>query len=106
MDRDLRRITRELGGSYVANPLWSVLGRLITVHPLGGAGISDDPGGVVDAFGEVRNYPNLFVVDGSMIPRAIGPNPADNPTPHNGIECAAERNPNIESIAAFECPKP
>ena len=36
----------------------------------------------------------------------IGPDPTENPTPHNGIECAAEFNPNIASIEDFTCPAP
>jgi cholesterol oxidase len=32
--------------------------------------------GVVDADGEVFGYPNLYVVDGSIVPTAIGPNPS------------------------------
>jgi cholesterol oxidase len=77
MDAELRRITAELGGQYVTNPLWSVLGRLITVHPLGGCALADDVSqGVLTPEGEVWGHPNLFVADGSVMPRAIGPNPA------------------------------
>jgi cholesterol oxidase len=77
MEKDLKRISAELGGEYVSNPLWSVLGRLITVHPLGGAAMSDDISqGVVNPMGEVWGYPGLYVADGSVIPRAIGPNPS------------------------------
>ncbi|MGE0600805.1 MAG: GMC oxidoreductase [Dehalococcoidia bacterium] len=77
METELKRITGELGGEYVTNPLWSLLGRLITVHPLGGAAISDDKGlGVLNPYGEVWGYPNLFVTDGAAIPRGIGPNPS------------------------------
>lgn len=77
MESELKKISKELGGQYVSNPMWSLLGRLITVHPLGGCGISDDRNqGVLDPFGEVWGYPNLFVTDGSAIPRGIGPNPS------------------------------
>ena len=35
----------------------------------------------------------------------VGPDPAGpGAIAHNGIECAAARNPNINSIAAFTCP--
>jgi hypothetical protein len=35
----------------------------------------------------------------------IGPNPAGpGGIAHNGIECAAAHNPNIDSIPAFTCP--
>ncbi len=77
METELKRIAKELGGTYVSNPLWSMLGRLITVHPMGGCGLSDDKSqGVIDPNGEVWGYPNLFVTDAAAIPRSIGPNPA------------------------------
>ena len=77
MEMEFRRIAKELGGVYVASPLWSLLGRLVTVHPLGGCAISDDESqGVANPFGEVWNYKNLYVADGSAIPRSLGPNPS------------------------------
>jgi cholesterol oxidase len=48
-----------------------------TAHPLGGCAMSDDPTvGVVDANGEVRGLANLFVIDGAIIPSALGVNPS------------------------------
>jgi cholesterol oxidase len=77
MEAEFRRITAQLGGTFVSNPLWSLLGRLITVHPLGGCALADDPSqGVLSPYGEVWGYPNLFVTDGAAMPRAIGPNPS------------------------------
>ena len=77
MEEELKKVSTELGGQYVSNPLWSLLGRLITVHPLGGAGISDDRElGALDPYGEVWGYKNLFVTDGAAVPRGIGPNPS------------------------------
>ena len=32
--------------------------------------------GVVDGFGRVFNYPGLYVADGSVMPGAVGANPA------------------------------
>ena len=65
---------------------------LVSVHPLGGCGMSDDPdGGPVNDRGQVyvgQNacadpcppggppvYPGLFVADGSLMPSALGVNP-------------------------------
>ena len=77
MEAEFRRITEALGGTFVTNPLWGMLGRLITVHPLGGAALADDPAaGLLSPEGEVWGYPNLYVADGAAVPRAIGPNPA------------------------------
>ncbi|MCA9826325.1 MAG: GMC family oxidoreductase, partial [Dehalococcoidia bacterium] len=39
--------------------------------------IADSPDdGVLNPMGEVWGYPNLYVADGSAVPRAIGPNPS------------------------------
>jgi cholesterol oxidase len=52
-------------------------GTVHTSHPLGGSRMSDSPStGVVDPFGEVRGHRNLFVVDGAVIPSALGVNPS------------------------------
>ena len=48
-----------------------------TSHPLGGCPMADDPrDGVVDDLGRVYNYPGLYVLDGSIVPTAIGVNPS------------------------------
>jgi cholesterol oxidase len=50
---------------------------LITVHPLGGCAMSDDPArGVVDTRGNVHGHPGLHVADGSVMPGPVGPNPS------------------------------
>jgi cholesterol oxidase len=71
-----RRISDELGADFEDNPIW-YLGRVITVHPLGGCPMGRDAGeGVVDAYGEVFGYPGLYVADGSVMPGPVGPNPS------------------------------
>ncbi|MFH0341125.1 MAG: alkaline phosphatase D family protein [Chromatiales bacterium] len=84
-------------GIYLPNPLWKPFpddfqgnvevgnlgGHLLTVHPLGGCCMGEDAAhGVVNTRGQVfRNaagaevYPNLYVLDGSIIPKPIGVNP-------------------------------
>jgi cholesterol oxidase len=76
MRRTMTTIADELGGRLVDNPLWR-LGRMITVHPLGGAPMGRHAEeGVVDSSGEVFTYPGLHVVDGAAMPGPVGPNPA------------------------------
>jgi cholesterol oxidase len=36
----------------------------------------DENEGVVDSYGEVFNYPGLFVADGAVMPGPVGPNPS------------------------------
>ncbi|MEK7405388.1 MAG: GMC family oxidoreductase [Acidobacteriota bacterium] len=77
MRSGMERIAAALGGQFLENPL-SGLNRYVTVHPVGGCPMSDnDKTGVVDArTGQVFQYPGLYIVDGSIIPTAVGPNPS------------------------------
>jgi cholesterol oxidase len=60
--------------------------KLLTAHPLGGCTLSMSPHtGVVNEYGEVWEYPNLYVADGSIIPTALAVNPS------NTIGALAER---------------
>jgi len=82
---ELLSATTALGGNRVPNPAWNKLMDydLVTVHPLGGCGMADDATkGVVDHKGQVfaessgtALHPGLFVMDGAVIPRAVGTNP-------------------------------
>ena len=56
---------------------WRRLRMLVTPHPLGGCNMAASEGaGVTTHAGEVFGHRNLFVMDGSVIPRAIGRNPS------------------------------
>ena len=56
---------------------WIVSQDLITPHPLGGCRLGTTAAdGVVAHNGEVFGYPNLFVADGAIVPKAIGLNPS------------------------------
>lgn len=76
MHQVMRELTSELGGTFVDDPLW-YLKRTITVHPLGGCPMGRDASeGVVDSFGQVFNYPGLYIADGSVMPGPTGANPS------------------------------
>ncbi len=69
-------IAEALGAKFKRNPTW-YLGRLITVHPLGGCPLgSSAEEGVVDPYGEVFGYPGFTIADGSVMPGPVGPNPS------------------------------
>jgi cholesterol oxidase len=87
LDEALGRLVGALGGSYVKNPLASVVGHQpATAHPLGGAIMgADRQCGVVDHGSRVF-YPShgggatdvhqgLYVIDGAIVPRSLGVNP-------------------------------
>ncbi|MCB9006639.1 MAG: GMC family oxidoreductase [Ardenticatenaceae bacterium] len=80
----LRRGTAVLGGTFVSNPLWSLLAArpMVTAHPLGGCPMGQAAsGGVVNHKGQVFSgeagtavHDGLYVWDGSTIPHSIGVN--------------------------------
>jgi cholesterol oxidase len=71
-----KRIAHELGARFVDDPI-SYIGRLITVHPLGGCPMGrHEKEGVVCPYGEVFGYPGLYVADGSVMPGPVGANPS------------------------------
>jgi cholesterol oxidase len=78
MEKALKELSRGIGGKYQTSVLWGwPLRKLLTAHPLGGCTMSDDKEqGVVNEYGEVWNYPNLYVSDGSIIPTALSVNPS------------------------------
>jgi cholesterol oxidase len=72
-----RRMTEATGGHLSPNVGWSTFESLLTLHPLGGCNIgATAETGVVDHLGQVFGYPNLFVVDGAIVPTPIGRNPS------------------------------
>ncbi|MEA2177025.1 MAG: cholesterol oxidase [Solirubrobacteraceae bacterium] len=78
---DLQRTAEELAAAARATPFYALeggpLGKFMTVHPLGGCPMGDDPAtSVVDDAGRVRGHPGLVVLDGSIVPTALGVNPS------------------------------
>ncbi|HEY1540460.1 MAG TPA: GMC oxidoreductase [Solirubrobacteraceae bacterium] len=97
----MRRIAGELAQAAGAGSFFALdagpLGKFITVHPLGGCPMSDDPRtGVVDEYGKVHGYDGLYVLDGSIVPTALGVNPSKT------IAALAERG--AERLAAEYAP--
>ncbi len=88
--REFERVAQGLGGEY---RFLKVFGdRMISVHPLGGCAMADDPaygvvnhkGQVFDAAGggdldprtgQARVHQGLYVIDGAMLPTSIACNP-------------------------------
>jgi cholesterol oxidase len=71
------KLAAATGGHPIVPPTWSLLHSLVTPHPLGGCGMGDTQlTGVVNHGGEVFNYKNLYVIDGAIVPEALGVNPS------------------------------
>lgn len=82
VDEKLKKATKAAKGDYVKNPTWSkIMGNdLVTVHPLGGCSMGTDFNtGVVNHKSQVFSkngvHEGLYVMDGSVLPRAVGVNP-------------------------------
>jgi cholesterol oxidase len=99
-DATLTQAAKKHGGEYLRSPLWQPFpdgltralsgpkpqGKLFSVHPLGGCpmadrvedGVVDDIGRVFDASdaaNHARVHDGLLVLDGSIVPVALGINP-------------------------------
>ncbi len=72
----MRDVAEELGARF-SDPL-EHLNRVVTVHPLGGCPMGRNSAeGVVNSHGAVFGCPpGLYVVDGSVMPGPVGPNPS------------------------------
>lgn len=83
-----KRLSAATGASEtLVPPTWERHRKLVTPHPLGGCNMGITAAdGVVDAQGRVFGYAGLYVMDGAIVPRAIGLNPSRT------IAALAERN--------------
>jgi cholesterol oxidase len=73
----VRGIANALNAEFVDNPSYDLFHQVLTAHPLGGCPMGKDKNaGVVDSYGEVFEYPGLYVMDGSIMPGPVGPNPS------------------------------
>ena len=71
------KLSKATGGEPKVPFSWTVFRNLVTPHPLGGCNMASGPGvGVVDQSGAVFGQSNLYVLDGSIVPRPIGLNPS------------------------------
>jgi cholesterol oxidase len=72
-----RKLAAATGGTPIVPFTWTKLKYLVTPHPLGGCNMGTAPeNGVVDHAGRVFGYPNLHVLDGAIVPEAVGVNPS------------------------------
>ena len=72
-----KKLAEATGGTPMISPTWTLFRDLITPHPLGGCNMANGPrDGVVDHAGRVFGQDGLYVVDGAVIPRAVGRNPS------------------------------
>jgi len=86
INENLAKATTTTKGIYLRNPIWNakLFGQpLLTVHPLGGCcmgdnaqtGVVDHKGQVFDGASATSLHPNLYVMDGSILPMSVGVNP-------------------------------
>jgi cholesterol oxidase len=93
------------GGRMTLAPNWRFLGQPNAVHNLGGCRMAErEEDGVVDREGRVFGYPGLFVLDGAIIPVAVGANPSHTiaAVAERCVEAAIRRLPGRERWRAPE----
>jgi cholesterol oxidase len=72
-----KEIMESLGGELLITEPYQEMGEVITVHPLGTCRMAvDKSDGVIDSNCQVFGNPNLYIVDGSVIPSPLGVNPS------------------------------
>lgn len=72
-----KEIVESIGGELLITEPYQERGEVVTVHPLGTCRMAEDKSdGVVDANCQVFGNPNLYIVDGSVIPSPLGVNPS------------------------------
>jgi cholesterol oxidase len=100
-----RELVSELGGRLALAPNWRFLSQPSAPHNLGGCRMGRSAAeGVVDAGGRVFGYPGLHVLDGAIIPGAVGVNPSHTiaAVAERCIEAAIRRLPGREGWTAPE----
>jgi cholesterol oxidase len=100
-----RELVTELGGRLVLAPNWRFLGQPSAPHNLGGCRMGATAAdGVVDGDGCVFGYAGLHVLDGAIIPGAVGVNPSHTiaAVAERCIEAAIRRLPGRERWTAPE----
>ena len=94
-----------LGGRPALPPNWRFFGQPNAVHNLGGCRMAEtEADGVVDPNGRVFGYPGLYVLDGAIIPVAVGANPSHTiaAVAERCVETAIRRLPGREQWRAPE----
>jgi cholesterol oxidase len=97
-----------LGGKLSVAANWRFFGQPNAVHNLGGCRMAEsDRSGVVDPDGRVFGYPGLHVLDGAIIPVAVGANPSHTiaAVAERCVEAAIRRLPGKERWRAPEAAK-
>jgi cholesterol oxidase len=103
-----RELVRALGGRLALAPNWRFLGQPNAVHNLGGCSMAEEERhGVVDPDGRVFGYPGLHVLDGAIVPEAVGANPSHTiaAVAERCVEAAIRRLPGRERWSAPEAEK-
>lgn len=76
-NRAARRIAQRIGGIPASAVTEVMLNVPLSAHILGGCTMGSSPDdGVVDKYGRVFGYENLYITDGSIMPANLGVNPS------------------------------
>jgi cholesterol oxidase len=68
--------SKKAGSYYIPNGVAALFKIVEVPHNIGGASMGDSKkDGVVDSYGRVYGYDNFMILDGSILPTSLGPNP-------------------------------
>ena len=69
--------SKKTGSFYIPNGIASLFKLVEVPHNIGGVSMGNSKNdGVVDTFGRVYGYNNFMVLDGSILPKSLGPKPS------------------------------
>lgn len=100
-----KMLAEEADSYFFPNWIASLLKLVEVPHNIGGVPMGDSiENGVVDSFGRVFGYKNFMVLDGSILPISVGPNPVDTilAFSERGVETAISQLEKHGTISAEE----
>jgi len=72
-----RKFSKAAKSYFVPNHIAKILKIVEVPHNIGGCTMGENiENGVVDSYGKVYGYENFYILDGSILPCSLGPNPA------------------------------
>lgn len=95
----------EADSYFIPNGIASLFKIVEVPHNIGGAPMGDSiKNGVVDTYGRVFNYKNLMILDASILPNSLGPNPVSTilAFSERGVEIAIEQLKESGAISALQ----
>jgi len=77
LEKWAKKFSKEAKSYFIPNYIAKIFKIIEVPHSMGGCSMGkDELSGVVDSYGRVFGYENFLILDGSILPCSLGPNPA------------------------------